>query len=309
MIAQEAFSERVGIAGSRGEQVRRFFLSLQSDICSSLEKIDGKARFGSDSWDRPGGGGGITRVVQDGNLFEKGGVNFSSVYGTLPERAATKMSVQPREFFATGVSLVIHPCSPMVPTVHANYRYFEMENGDSWFGGGSDLTPFYPYDDDIVHFHSTLKKACDLNDAGFYPKFKQWCDEYFFLKHRGEARGIGGIFFDYLRGDFEKHFGLVRSAGSAFLDSYLPIVRRRMTESWGEREREWQLVRRGRYVEFNLLCDRGTMFGLETDGRVESILMSLPPCVEWKYDFRVEDGSREAHLIELLKQPRQWVSA
>ena len=308
MVAQNPLPPGGVVAGSFGDRARVYFESLQEDICASLEQLDGKAGFSADPWNRPGGGGGITRVLQDGDLFEKAGVNFSAVFGTLPENAARKMNMSPMGFFATGVSLVIHPRSPMVPTVHANYRYFELENGDSWFGGGSDLTPYYPYDEDTIHFHSTLKVACDRHDPSFYHRFKQWCDEYFSIKHRGEGRGVGGIFFDYLRGDFEKHFAFVRSAGDAFLHSYFPIVNRRMNETWGDREREWQLIRRGRYVEFNLVYDRGTMFGLETDGRVESILMSLPPLAEWKYDFPIVDGSREARLVEMLKQPRRWVS-
>jgi coproporphyrinogen III oxidase len=225
----------------------------------------------------------------------------------MPETIARKLNVQPSEFFATGVSLVIHPRSPMIPTVHANFRYFERADGDAWFGGGSDLTPYYPFDEDIVHFHTTLKKACDRHGLELYPKFKQWCDEYFFIKHRDEARGIGGVFFDYLRGDQEKHFAMVHSIGDVFLDAYLPLVKRRMHEPWGGAEREWQLIRRGRYVEFNLLYDRGTTFGLETNGRTEAILMSLPPAVQWRYDAS-PPGPREARLIELLKHPKEWVA-
>jgi len=289
------------------ERAGRYFRSLQKEICSALESLDGAMAFSSDAWDRPGGGGGVTRVLQGGRVFEKAGVNFSAVFGTLPDPLANKMNVTAGEFFATGISLVIHPASPIVPTVHANYRYFEMKNGDAWFGGGSDLTPYYPFDEDIIHFHSTLKSACDTCDSGYYPRFKKWGDEYFLVKHRNERRGVGGIFFDYLRGEGEKHFAFVQAAGDAFLESYLPIVRKRMEEGWGERERAWQLLRRGRYVEFNLLYDRGTLFGLETQGRTESILMSLPPVARWEYDFHVEQGSREARLIDMLKHPRTWV--
>ena len=284
-----------------------FFEQLQKTICSALEEVDEEKRFSSDTWQRPGGGGGLARVLENGRVFEKAGVNTSTVFGELPESLAAKMNVKPSRFFATGISLVIHPRSPMIPTVHANYRYFERADGDAWFGGGSDLTPFYPFDEDIIHFHRTIKDACDRVDASFYPRFKKSCDEYFYITHRSEARGVGGIFFDYLRGNAEKHFALVQSAGSAFLDSYLPIVKRRKHEPWGDKERTWQLVRRGRYVEFNLVYDRGTTFGLETNGRAESILMSLPPVVEWKYNVS-PPGAREERLVELLRNPKEWIS-
>jgi coproporphyrinogen III oxidase len=238
-------------------------------------------------------------------VFEKAGVNFSSVAGNLPQEFADKI---PRgsgtAFFATGVSLVLHPASPMVPTVHANFRY--LEKGDAaWFGGGTDLTPCYPYPEDAAHFHRTLKQACDVHDIEFYPRFKKWCDEYFALPHRGEMRGIGGIFFDYVQGDPEKHFAFVQGLGDTFLDAYLPIATRRMHEPYGESERQYQLYRRGRYVEFNLLYDRGTIFGLETRGRTESILMSMPPLVRWVYDFKPAPGSREEKALEFF-QPRDW---
>jgi coproporphyrinogen III oxidase len=304
-----------GLAGAESAslplrvRVRNFFRGMQDYICRELEALDGTACFHGDEWERPGGGGGLTRVVQDGTLFEKGGVNFSEVSGLLPERIAQAMGVEPREFFATGISLVLHPRSPMIPTVHANYRYFELERGDSWFGGGSDLTPYYPCEEDAVHFHRTLKAACDVHDLSYYPRFKQWCDEYFFLRHRKEARGFGGIFFDYLRGKPEHTFGFVRSAAEAFLPSYVPVVARRRSEQWGEQERRWQLIRRGRYVEFNLVYDRGTMFGLETEGRTESILMSLPPVACWEYDHKPVEGSREAALLAMLAHPRTWVTS
>jgi coproporphyrinogen III oxidase len=281
------------------------FRELQDQIVHSIEQLDGM-RFREDAWSREGGGGGRTRVLEGGNVFEKAGVNFSSVFGNLPEEFAAKIPLGTgTDFFATGVSLVIHPVNPMVPAVHANFRY--LEKGDTvWFGGGTDLTPCYPHADDAVHFHSVLKAACDRHDPDHYPRFKKWCDEYFFLKHRGETRGIGGIFFDYLQGDTEKNFAFVSDAGGVFLDAYLPIVKRRMNENYDSRQRDYQLYRRGRYVEFNLLYDRGTIFGLETRGRTESILMSLPPLVRWVYDFRVEPGSREEKALEFFK-PREWL--
>jgi len=286
------------------EKTEDYFKQLQDRITRALEELDGTS-FRQDTWTREGGGGGCTRVLEQGRVFEKAGVNFSSVHGKLPEEFATKI---PRgsgtDFFATGISLVFHPLSPMVPAVHANFRY--LEKGDAqWFGGGCDLTPCYPYPDDAAHFHRTMRQACDKHDAGFYPRFKKWCDEYFTLKHRGEMRGIGGIFFDYLEGDREKHFAFVQDAGNAFLDAYVPIAGRRMHEPYGERERQYQLYRRGRYVEFNLLYDRGTIFGLETRGRTESILMSLPPLVRWIYDFKPEAGSREEKALAFF-QPQEW---
>lgn len=286
------------------EKIEAFFTKLQDRITNALEEVDGNV-FREDTWTREGGGGGRTRVLEEGRVFEKAGVNFSSVHGNLPEQFAAKI---PRgsgtEFFATGISLVFHPRSPMVPAVHANFRYLEKGDAD-WFGGGTDLTPCYPYEEDAVHFHRTIKLACDRHDRDFYVRFKKWCDEYFTLKHRGEMRGVGGIFFDYLEGDRESNFAFVQDAGNTFLDAYLPIVKRRMNEPYGERERQYQLYRRGRYVEFNLLYDRGTIFGLETRGRTESILMSLPPLVRWVYDFRPEPGSREDKALEFY-QPREW---
>ena len=286
------------------EKIEAYFRKLQDRITNAIEELDGNL-FREDSWTREDGGGGRTRVLEEGRVFEKAGVNFSSVHGNLPEQFAAKI---PRgsgtEFFATGISLVFHPRSPMVPAVHANFRY--LEKGDAqWFGGGTDLTPYYPYDEDAVHFHRTIKLACDRHDRDFYVRFKKWCDEYFTLNHRGEMRGVGGIFFDYLEGDRERNFAFVQDAGNTFLDAYLPIAKRRMNEPYGERERRYQLYRRGRYVEFNLLYDRGTIFGLETRGRTESILMSLPPLVRWGYDFRPEPGSREEKALEFY-QPREW---
>jgi len=306
------------------ERARDFFAALQDEICAALEKMDGGARFREDLWTRDEGGGGRTRVMEGGALFEKAGVNFSEVHGRFDEAFAAKLPVgQGSKFFATGVSLVLHPLNPMVPTVHANFRY--LERGLSgWFGGGTDLTPYYPHIEDAVHFHQTLKDACDTFDPWYYPRFKKWCDEYFFIKHRNEARGVGGIFFDYLTGKhadeplapdderqgadpgIESVFEFVQGVGRSFLPAYLPIAERRRTEPYSDREREFQLIRRGRYVEFNLIYDRGTHFGLQTGGRTESILMSLPPMVRWQYDYQPEPGSREAVSWEFF-HPRDWL--
>ncbi len=291
------------------DRAGKFFATLQDEICAGLETLDGEATFHQDLWEREGGGGGRTRVITDGRVFEKGGVNFSSVHGVMPEKlAARMMEGEDRTFFATGVSLVIHPRSPMIPTVHANFRYLE-QGSSAWFGGGADLTPYYPYPEDAVHFHTTLRAACDEHSPDYYPRFKKWCDEYFFLPHRNETRGMGGIFFDYLKGEngnLDPVFNFVQSAGRAFLPAYLPIVERRQHEAFGERERDFQLVRRGRYVEFNLVYDRGTVFGLETRGRTESILMSLPPLAKWVYDHRPEPGSREAEAMAMFR-PQDWL--
>jgi coproporphyrinogen III oxidase len=282
-----------------------FFRELQQTICGALETEDGTALFRADEWQRPGGGGGISRVLTDGALFEKAGVNFSSVHGQLKPDFAGALPGDGLDFFASGISLVLHPKSPMVPTVHANFRV--LRRGEArWFGGGADLTPYYPEREDAVHFHRAWKTVCDRHDPTFYPRFKKWCDEYFYLPHRQETRGIGGIFFDTLQRDAERDFAFVRDAGATFLEAYLPIVRRRRELIYGDRERSFQLLRRGRYVEFNLLYDRGTTFGLKTDGRTESILMSLPPLVRWEYDARFPPGSREAQLSDWLK-PQEWL--
>jgi coproporphyrinogen III oxidase len=245
----------------------------------------------------------------EGDIFEKAGVNFSAVHGEAPD--SMRSNSEPLRFFATGVSLVLHPRSPKVPTVHANWRYFENSNGESWFGGGTDLTPYYLDEEDAFHFHETLKVACDKHSPDYYLRFKKWCDEYFFIKHRGEARGIGGIFFDNLgattEGEREELFAFVQDAAHAFLPSYIPIVERHRREAYTESERRWQLLRRGRYVEFNLVYDRGTRFGLETGGRIESILMSLPTLARWEYDVHPAPGSREAELEAVLKTPRDWI--
>ena len=292
-----------------------FIHQLQNDICAAFEKIDGKATFREDRWERPGGGGGITRVIADGNVFEKGGVNTSVVEGALPEVMAKQFGVTAAQFMACGISLVMHPLNPFVPTVHANFRYFELydEQGgirDSWFGGGADLTPYYLDEEDGRHFHRTFKGACDQFGKELYPLYKKHCDEYFVNKHRNnETRGIGGIFYDYLRPDAgrtaEDLYNFSKANGEAFLPAYLPIVEKTKDRSYTEANKDWQEYRRGRYVEFNLIHDRGTLFGLKTNGRIESILMSLPPRARWEYDYHPAPGSPEAALLEYLK-PRDW---
>lgn len=282
-----------------------YFRGLQDRIVAELERLDGQ-RFQEDTWERPGGGGGRSRVLVEGGLFEKAGVNFSLVHGEMSEEFARQVPGEGREFTATGVSLVLHPRNPHVPTVHANFRY--LTKGDrAWFGGGADLTPFYPRREDVVHFHKVWKAVC-LKHAGVvdYAHLKKWCDEYFFLPHRGEARGVGGIFFDYLEKGHEACFAFVRDAGDAFLGSYVPIVERRRGEAYTEEQKEFQEYRRGRYVEFNLVYDRGTVFGLKTGGRIESILMSLPAKARWWYDYKAPPGSPEAELTEYWLRPRDW---
>jgi coproporphyrinogen III oxidase len=290
------------------ETVATYFRTVQDRICSALEELDGRGRFREDFWQREGGGGGRTRVLADGGVFEKAGVNFSEVHGELAEELARQLPGEGKAFQATGVSLVLHPQSPMVPTVHANFRYL-VHGSKSWFGGGSDLTPYYPNREDVTHFHRLWRDVCRRHESSGSPidyvRFKHWCDEYFFLKHRNEARGVGGIFFDYLEGDFEKLFAFVRDCGDHFLDAYLPIAQRRKDEPYTPEQKVFQEIRRGRYAEFNLVYDRGTTFGLKTGGRIESILMSLPPAVRWVYDYRPEPGSREAELWEFLK-PKDW---
>jgi coproporphyrinogen III oxidase len=301
------------------KRAAQLFQSVQTHICSKLEAVDGGASFETDTWKRPDirggdGGGGATRILANGNVFEKAGVNFSEVHGHVSADFAEKLGAAKEElpFFATGVSLVIHPRSPMVPTTHANWRYLELGE-KAWFGGGSDLTPYYLEDADAEHFHSVLKSICQTHSSDYYPRFKKWCDEYFYLPHRGETRGVGGIFFDYLgRNNEESHeklFLFVQDLGYAFTEQYVPIVERRMHVPYGEQERNFQLLRRGRYVEFNLLYDRGTHFGLQTGGRTESILMSLPPEVRWEYCATVAPGSREEYLLKTLQTPREWVDS
>ncbi len=287
------------------DQAVAYFRDLQERICAGLEKQDGPGRFREDSWQRPGGGGGRSRVLADGGVFEKAGVNFSEVAGQMSPEFAAHVPGDGLEFTATGISLVLHPRNPFVPTVHANFRY--LTKGDkSWFGGGADLTPYYPFREDVIHFHRTWKDACTRHAPPVdYPRFKKWCDEYFFLPHRQEARGVGGIFFDYLEGDFDTLFAFIRDCGDSVLKAYLPIAERRKDVPFTEDERHFQAFRRGRYVEFNLLYDRGTMFGLKTGGRIESILMSLPPIVRWLYDHHPKPSSPEAEIYEYLK-PRDW---
>lgn len=294
-------------------RVDAFLLELQDDLCRALERVDGQERFREDRWQRASGGGGVTRVISGGAVFEKGGVNLSSLRGELGPSIAQRLQVEPRPFFASGVSLVLHPESPLVPTVHMNVRYLELPAHGSagaraWFGGGADLTPHYLFEEDAVHFHRCLQRACDRHAAGDYSRFKQWCDDYFRLTHRDEGRGVGGIFFDYLADDLEQAFALVQEVGRAFGEAYLPIVERRASLPWTPRHRAWQSLRRGRYVEFNLIYDRGTLFGLETGGRTESILISLPPQARWVYDHRPEPGSAEAALIDVLRRPVDWAA-
>jgi len=294
-----------------------YITELQETICKTLEDVDGKGVFRQDSWERTEGGGGISRIMENGRVFEKGGVNISAVHGELPIPLQDTIGVNESRFFACGLSLVIHPLNPYIPTVHANWRYFELYDNqenrkDCWFGGGSDLTPYYIFPEDATHFHLTLKEAMEPFGSGLYLKYKRQCDEYFVNLHREkEARGIGGVFYDYLRpvdeNDEQKLLSFQQSIGNAFLPAYLPIVRKRMEHPFGENELIWQEIRRGRYVEFNLIHDRGTLFGLKTNGRTESILMSLPPRVRWRYDYHPAPGSPEAALLEYLK-PRDWVN-
>jgi len=293
-----------------------YIQTLQDQICAALEAEDGGATFQEDLWERPGGGGGRTRVIENGNVFEKGGVNISAVYGELPDTMKAYFKVEEGDFFACGLSLVIHPKSPMVPTVHANWRYFEMYNKqgeivDAWFGGGQDLTPYYLFEEDATHFHQVCKRACDAHDPAFYPKYKKQCDAYFWNAHRNEARGVGGLFFDYLKAlpeqSMQQWYDFVTEVGNSFIEAYVPIVNRRKSLSYTDAQRDWQEIRRGRYVEFNLVHDKGTLFGLKTNGRIESILMSLPAHVQWRYDHHPEPDSEEARLIEVLENPKAWV--
>ncbi|HEX9941585.1 MAG TPA: oxygen-dependent coproporphyrinogen oxidase [Thermoanaerobaculia bacterium] len=293
--------------------VRSYLLSLQDRICAAVEAEDGAARFREDLWERPEGGGGRSRVLSEGAVFEQAGVGFSHVFGPgLPPAAtAGRPELAGRGFQALGVSLVFHPRNPYAPTVHMNVRFFLAERHGHdpvwWFGGGFDLTPYYGFEDDCVHWHRTAREACAPFGPEVYPRFKKWCDEYFFLRHRNEPRGIGGLFFDDLaEWGFERSFAFLRSVGDHFLPAYLPILRRRRDTPYGERERDFQLYRRGRYVEFNLVWDRGTLFGLQSGGRTESILMSLPPLVRWRYDWRPAPGTPEARLYEEFLRPRDW---
>ncbi len=287
------------------ERAADYFRGLQDRICAGLEAADGGARFREDRWDRPGGGGGRTRVIADGAVFEKGGVNFSEVAGEFTPEFAAQIPGDGTRFTATGVSLVLHPRSPLVPTVHANFRYL-THGSKSWFGGGADLTPYYPFKEDVVSFHRAWKGVCGRHAAvADYDRMKRDCDGYFFLKHRNEARGVGGIFFDYMPAT-EEMFAFVRDAGDSFHDAYVPVVERRKGLAYTPEQRFFQEVRRGRYVEFNLVYDRGTVFGLKTDGRTESILMSLPPVVRYLYDYRPAPGTPEAELTDYWLKPRDW---
>jgi coproporphyrinogen III oxidase len=295
-------------------KVKNYLLSLQDNICKALEGEEPEARFIEDLWERSEGGGGRTRVLANGKVFEQGGVNFSHVSGfNLPPSATAKRpELANRQFQAMGVSLVIHPNNPYVPTSHANVRLLiaEKENEPTiwWFGGGFDLTPFYPFEEDVIQWHQTAKAACEPYGEHVYPEFKKWCDDYFFLKHRDETRGIGGLFFDDLNEwGFESCFGFMQSVGNHYVKAYLPIVQKRKATPFGERERNFQLYRRGRYVEYNLVYDRGTLFGLQSGGRTESILMSLPPVVNWKYNWQPEPGSPEAALYERYLKPQNWL--
>lgn len=298
------------------ESIRDWFISLQETICQQLEDADGEGKFINDHWKRGGGGGGITRVIADGKVIEKGGVNFSAVWGTTPEPVLKSMQMEqadPPDFFATGVSIVLHPFNPMVPIIHMNVRYFEMTNGVWWFGGGIDLTPHYVNGEDARYFHLTLKTVCDSHHPSYYPEFKNWADDYFFLKHRKETRGIGGIFFDYLKGEGgftkESRFEFVKALGNAFGPLYTHFMKKNANLSFTDREKQWQFLRRGRYVEFNLVWDRGTKFGLDTDGRTESILMSLPPQAQWVYNFQPAPGSEEEKTLAQLRKGINWISA
>ena len=297
-------------------QFYNYILGLQDKITSKLEEVDGIAKFQEDLWERPEGGGGRTRVLEDGDVFEKAGVNISAIKGSLPESLQKQFKVNEGDFFACGLSIVIHPKNPFIPTIHANWRYFEMYNSNgeivtSWFGGGQDLTPYYFFKEDVIHFHKNCKKVCDKHSPDFYTEFKESCDNYFWNTHRNESRGVGGLFFDYLKetSDFsiQDRFNFVCEVGNNFLQSYLPIVNARKNTPFSKDNLQWQEIRRGRYVEFNLVHDRGTLFGLKTNGRIESILMSLPPKVQWKYNYLPIKGSKEAELLDVLSKPIDWL--
>lgn len=292
------------------DQIINDFRKIQASICDALEKMDGKGKFLEDHWKRDEGGGGLTRVMQEGDVIEKGGVNFSAVHGNLPENIKNALKVDGNNFLATGVSIVLHPKSPLVPIIHMNIRYFEIDSGEHWFGGGIDLTPHYVNKDDAVFFHNSLKEVCDKHNKDYYPKFKKWADDYFFIKHRNETRGIGGIFFDKLssssKQDFDEKFSFVKDIGNAFAPIYVELARRNRKKIYSEAEKNWQLIRRGRYVEFNLVYDKGTKFGLDTSGRIESILMSLPLYASWPYDYKIQKDSEEEKTLQFLKKNINW---
>ncbi len=308
---------------NRRERVTHLMKAGQAKLVAAFEALDGKATFNAHTWERPGGGGGTARILEGGRVFERAGVNVSAVYGDAvpPSLAKQHPGTEGKPFFATGISMVLHPQNPYVPAFHANYRYFEVEGVSSrsngrlpllyWFGGGADMTPSYPFEEDVIHFHKTLKALCDRHPQADYQQLKETCDRYFYIQHRHEMRGVGGIFFDELspagEGDWEADFRFVQDGIETILPSYAPIVEKRKDTPYGERERQWQLYRRGRYVEFNLVYDRGTLFGLQTQGNIEAILMSLPPYARWEFDYRPEPDSPEARVLELLK-PRDWVS-
>lgn len=293
------------------EDIASWFKKLQDDICSSLVSIDGSGIFLEDEWEREGGGGGISRIMTNGNIIEKGGVNFSKVFGETPSSLVTGLNLESSDFFAAGISIVLHPNSPMIPIIHMNTRYFEMKNGISWFGGGIDLTPHYVNEEDARFFHSALKEVCDKHNRDYYIKFKKWADDYFFITHRNETRGIGGIFFDRLSDEeplkMESIFHFVQDVGKSFIQIYSHLVNKNKDLSFTQKEKDWQMIRRGRYVEFNLVLDKGTRFGLDTNGRIESILMSLPPQANWIYNYQPISDSEEYKTLQFLKKDISWV--
>lgn len=293
-------------------RIAETYKTIQDEICQALEKLDGTAKFEEEIWERTGGGGGRTRIIQNGNIIEKGGVNFSAVHGKLPEMIKKSFGVEEDEFFATGVSIVIHPNNPFVPIIHMNIRYFELNEQIRWFGGGIDLTPHYVIDEDARFFHQEMKNVCDAHHPDFYTDFKKWADDYFYVRHREETRGIGGVFYDKLTPEktglsFEEIFAFSCDLGRTFAPTYTELVNRNRHKTYTEQHKNWQFLRRGRYVEFNLVWDSGTKFGLETNGRIESILMSLPPQANWAYDFQPEEGSEEAKTLALLRKDIDWI--
>lgn len=294
------------------EEIADWFKELQDDICQQLEQTDGKAKFHEDNWDRPGGGGGRTRIIRDGNIIEKGGVNFSAVHGELPSKIKDALKVEGEDFYATGISIVIHPINPWVPIIHMNTRYFEISGETYWFGGGIDLTPHYIDKEQASYFHKQIKEVCDRYDEQYYPEHKKWADDYFFIKHRDETRGVGGIFFDKMKEDKEHSkrdiFNYVRDVGKLFAPVYTKFMKEGAKKPYGEDEKQWQLLRRGRYVEFNLVYDKGTKFGLDTSGRVESILMSLPKLASWEYNVVPEPQSNEEETLNLLRKEIDWIN-
>jgi coproporphyrinogen III oxidase len=297
------------------EEISAAYQLIQGEICTALEQLDGKAKFEEEKWEREGGGGGRTRIMQNGSIIEKGGVNFSAVHGQLPLQIKKAFNVEHDEFFATGVSIVIHPNHPMVPIIHMNIRYFEMPSADAanpvrWFGGGIDLTPHYVFEDDAKFFHQSIKEVCDQFNADFYARFKHWADDYFYIKHRNETRGIGGIFYDRLTASdtvsWETIFNFSQALGRSFIPTYIELVNRNRDKAFTEDHQNWQYQRRSRYTEFNLVYDSGTKFGLETNGRIESILMSLPPTAKWVYNYQAQPGSEEEKTLSLLKKGVNW---